>query len=365
MIYLWSVLLFTALAIALSAVLMVAERLLVNYGICKLDINESEKSLEIPGGRTLLDCLYANDIFIPSACGGKGTCGYCKISVISGGGPVLPTETPYLTQREIRSNIRLACQVKIRKDIFVQIPQEFLNVRMFTSTVESVAGLTEDIKEIRLRLAESAEINHRPGQYVQVRYPSPDGDIFRAYSVSSPGYESDIVELVVRLVPGGIASTYLHNLKVGDNVNFTGPYGEFMLNEDPSTEIVLVGGGCGMAPMKNIIYSLYDRWPQRSCRLFFGCRTARDIFYLEQFEQLAEKHPDFHVVYALSDKLRPDEKWGGEIGFIHQAVDKKLQQGVARQAFLCGPEPMIAATKKILRAKGLRPENIFYDKFQD
>lgn len=363
MVYLLSVLSFGGLAVALAAMLMIAERLLINYGICKLDINAGEKPLEVDGGQTLLGSLYANEIFIPSACGGKGSCGHCKITVTSGGGPVLPTETPYLSRKESRSNLRLACQVKIREDIYVRIPTELLNVRMFASAVESTRELTHDIKEIKLRLNEPAEISHRPGQYVQVQAPSAEEPVFRAYSISSPVYEPNVVELVVKLVPGGIGSTYLHNLNPGDTVTFTGPYGEFWLNEDPSVEIVCVGGGCGMAPMRNIIYTIYSQWPDRSCWLFFGCRTTQDIFYLEQFKKLERKHANFHVLYALSDALKPGEQWDGETGFIHLAVDKYLESGVRRQAFLCGPPPMIEAVMRVLVEKGINSEDIFYDEF--
>lgn len=361
--YLYSVLSFSGLIVIMAAGLMVAERFLINYGICKLDINAGEKPLEVKGGQTLLSSLYSNEIFIPSACGGKGSCGHCKITVTSGGGPVLPTEMSYLSRKEMRSGVRLACQVKIREDIFVRVPEDFLNVKLFSGTIESTRSLTHDIKEIRMRLIEPAEISHRPGQYVQVQAPSPDGPVFRAYSISSPVYEPNVTELMVRLVPGGIGSTYLHNLKANDPVTFTGPYGEFRLNEDPSVEIVCVGGGCGMAPMKNIIYTLYHRWPDRTCWLFFGCRTTRDIFYLDQFKELERKHPNFHVFYALSDELGPEEKWDGETGFVHLSVDKYLEAGVARQAFLCGPPMMIAAVTRILEEKGLRPEDIFYDEF--
>ncbi|MHC4352147.1 MAG: FAD-binding oxidoreductase, partial [Planctomycetota bacterium] len=302
------VLSFSGLVILLAAGLMIAERFLINYGVCRLDINAGEKPLDVDGGQTLLSSLYASEIFIPSACGGKGSCGHCKLTVTSGGGPVLPTETPYLTRKEIRSHVRLACQVKIREDIFVRIPADFLNVRMFSATVESTQVLTHDIKEVRFAIDGDDEISQRPGQYVQVQAPSPDGPVFRAYSISSAAYEPKTVELVVRLVPGGIGSTYLHNVQEGDPITFTGPYGEFYLNEDPATEIVCVGGGCGMAPMKNIIYTLYDKWPDRTCWLFFGCRTTEDIFYLERFLELEKKHPNFHVIYALSDELKPGEK---------------------------------------------------------
>ena len=361
--FLLSILTFGMLAMALAGLLIVAERFLVNYGVCKLDINAGEKPLEVNGGQTLLSSLYANEIFIPSACGGKGSCGHCKITVTNGGGPVLPTETPYLSRQEIRGNMRLACQVKIREDIFVRVPEEMLNVKLFNAEIEYADMLTHDIREIRMRLRDPADISQRPGQYVQIETPSSDGPVFRAYSISSPSYDTNAVELMVRLVPGGIGSTYLHNVQVGDPVSFTGPYGEFVLNEDPSVEIICVGGGCGMAPMKNIIYTLYNSWPERSCWLFFGCRTTKDVFYLKQFKELDKKYPNFHVVYALSDELIENEAWDGETGFIHLSVDKMLEVGVERQAFLCGPPPMIEAVTRVLEEKGLKPENIFYDKF--
>ena len=351
------------LFVALAGALVLAERFLINYGICQIDINAGGRTVEVDGGQSLLSALYGEEIFIPSACGGRGSCSYCKVTVVSGGGPVLPTETPYLSRAELRSGTRLACQVKVREDVQLRIPEELLNVKLFAATVQSTRGVTHDIKEIRLSLNDPPEISHRPGQYVQVQAPSPEGPVFRAYSISSPGYEPQVVELIVRLVPGGIGSTYLHNLNVGDPVSFTGPFGEFRLSEDPEVEIVCVGGGCGMAPMKNIIYSLYDRWPERSCWLFFGCRTTQDIFHLDEFKELAARHPSFRVVYALSDPLGPDEHWDGETGFIHLAVDKYLEAGVARQAFLCGPPPMIEAVTHVLDAKGLGAGDIFYDKF--
>lgn len=363
MIYLWAIVVFVGLLVSLAALLTVAERLLINYGVCIIDVNASERTLEVDGGQTLLSGLVESKIFIPSACGGRGSCGYCKIAVPAGGGPVLPTETPYLSRAEIRLNMRLACQVKIREDLQVMIPEDLLNVQMFSATVTDTHDCTHDIKEIRLALNDPLEIPHRPGQYVQVQAPSPDGPVFRAYSISSPSYKTQEVKLVVRLIPGGIGSTYLHNLQPEDSVIFTGPYGEFHLNEDPQVEIVCVGGGCGMAPMNNIVHTLYDRWPDRNCWLFFGCRTTADIFYLRQFEQLAAKHPNFHVVYALSDPLAPEEQWDGETGFIHISVDKHLEPGVSRQAFMCGPPPMIEAVTRVLEEKGLRPEDIFYDKF--
>ncbi len=347
----------------LAVALVVAERILFNIGICQVDVNSGGRVLEVDGGQTLLSAFYEERIFIPSACGGRGSCGFCKVKVPEGGGPVLPTETPYLTRKEVRSGVRLACQVKLWGDIAVTIPEDLLNVKLFNATVESTRSLTHDMKEIRLRLIEPSEISQRPGQYAQVRAPSPEGPVFRAYSISSPVYETNLVELIVRLVPGGIGSTYLHNVKEDEDVTFTGPFGEFQLNEDPSVEVICVAGGCGMAPVKNIIYSVYDRWPDRSVWLFFGCRATRDVFYLEECKELARKHPNFHVVYALSDPLDPEEQWDGETGFIHLSVDKYLEPGVPRQGFLCGPPPMIEAVISVLEEKGMQAEDIFYDKF--
>ena len=363
MIFLWSILVLVLLVVGLAVLLTVAESVLVNYGICVIDVNAGERSPEVEGGQSLLSGLIESKIFIPSACGGQGTCGFCKIKVLGGGGPILPTETPYISRVERRDGIRLACQVKIREDINVRIPEDLLNVKLFTATVKSTTAMTGDIKEIRFSLIEPAEIFSRPGQYVQIQAPSRDGPVFRAYSISSAIYETGEVELVVRLIPGGIGSTYLHNLQVGDTAEFTGPYGDFIFDEDPETELICVGGGAGMAPMKNIIISMYRQQPDRTCWLFFGCRAKEDVFYLEMYEELAGRHPNFHVIYGLSEP-KDDDDWDGETGFIHLSLDKMIEaDGGKRQAFLCGPPPMIDAVTRVLQAKGLTGEDIFYDEF--
>ena len=363
MIYLIAIAVFVGLLVALTMLLGVAERYLVNYGTCTIRINNGERELSVDGGQSLLSSLYSNEVFIPSACGGKGTCGFCKITVLSGGGPVLPTETTYLTRKEQRSGLRLACQVKVRQDIEARVPDQYLNVRLFNAEVASTRDLTYDIKEIRMKLLDPSTIEQQPGQYVQVEVPAPGEKVFRAYSISSPAHDNGVVELLVRLVPGGLGSTYLHNLQAGDPVTFTGPFGEFELDEDPATEIICVGGGCGMAPMKNIIHTIYHHSPERNCWLFFGCRTTKDIFDLQELQELSKRHPNFHVIYALSGPMVPDEKWDGETGFIHLAVDKYLHGQGRRQAFLCGPEPMIKAVTTVLKTKGLTDDRIFYDKF--
>ncbi len=354
----------TGVFVSLSVLLLIAERYLANYGPCTVSINEGAALFKLQGGGTLLSALYENKVFIPSACGGKGSCGYCKVVVVAGGGPVLPTETPFMSRAEVRSGVRLACQVKVKQDLKARLPEELLDVKEYQSRVSLIRELTYDIKEINLELIEPAEISQCPGQYVQIQAPGPEGFVFRAYSISSPIYEKNKVQMMVRLVPGGIASTYLHSLKEGDEVMFTGPYGEFRLAEDPEAEIICVGGGAGMAPMANIIYSIYDRWPERVCQLYFGCRGTKDVFYLDGYRDLARKHPSFEVIYGLSDPLEADEQWDGDTGFIHLSVDKRLPEShKRRQAFLCGPPPMIDAVMEVLKNKGLNEEDIFYDKF--
>lgn len=361
--YLLSIGALGGLMAVLAIVLTIAEKLLVNYGICNININSGDKQLEVEGGQTLLSALYENEIYIPSACGGQGSCGFCKCTVDSGGGPVLPTETDFLSRKEKKAGVRLSCQVKVRKDLEVRIPQDMLNAKIFDATVQSAIMKTHDIVELRFKLDEPATIEHFPGSYVQIEAPTADGTIFRAYSISSPVYDTDVVELNVKLIPEGLGSTYLHSLKEGDKVRFTGPFGEFKLNEDPDTEIICVGGGVGMAPMKNIIFSLYEKWPDRKCKLFFGARSVADTYYYEEYKELAKKHPNFEVIYSLD---RPDPEvpdWDGSIGFIHMPLGEMIQGEAPRQAFLCGPPPMINAVTNVLLEKGLPPKEIFFDDF--
>jgi len=351
-----------AVFISLSVLLIIAEKRLANYGNVTVNINDGAQMFERPGGVSLLSALYDRKIFIPSACGGKGSCGYCKVTVVEGGGQILPTETPFLSRPELLSGVRLACQLKLKEDLAIQLPEDLLAVKQYEAKVSRIRDVTYDIREITFELIEPTEIKHRPGQYVQIMAPGPDGPVFRAYSISSPVSDHNHVQLIVRQVPGGIASTYIHGLEEGDDVVFTGPYGEFRLEENTDVEVICVGGGAGMAPISCIIHSIYERWPDRKCQLYFGCRSKRDVFYLEHFEKLSEEHPNFKVHYALSEPSEEDN-WSGETGFIHLSVDKWLDASDHKQAFLCGPPPMIEAVTEVLKDKNLEDEDIFYDKF--
>ncbi|MBN1673784.1 MAG: 2Fe-2S iron-sulfur cluster binding domain-containing protein [Kiritimatiellae bacterium] len=361
MIYLQAVAVLGVTSGVLTILLLLADRFIANYGPCRVRVNE-EDPFVVEGGGKLLEVLYQRRIFIPSACGGQGTCGFCKVTVPKGGGPVLPTELPYLSRDELASGVRLACQVKVREDVEVRVRPDYLNIREYTARVQAARLVTPDTRELILKLTQPSSIEFRPGQYVQVNVPGRPEPTFRAYSISSPPSARQAIELLVRLIPGGVGSAYLHRVRVNDTVTFTGPYGEFVLDQDPGCELVCVGGGCGLAPMRSIIRHIRETAPARPCRLFFGARTKDDAMYLDEFRQLAREMTGLQVHYALSEPKRGSD-WPGETGFIHESVARHLDAGVERQAFLCGPPPMIEATLQVLDDKGVSRDRIFFDEF--
>ena len=360
MAYLTSILIMGGIAAILGVILVLLDHYLASYGECRIRINE-DINFTVTGGETLLSYLIDNSIFIPSACGGRGTCGFCKVSVPEGGGPVLPTEIPFLTKSEILNNVRLACQVKVKSDILVSIPEEYLSVQEFKATATEIHSLTYDTKEITLRLDEPGTISFKPGQYIQLRVPGTSE--YRAYSIASPPSRDDAIKLVVRLVPDGVCSTYIHrSLQVGDVILFTGPYGEFFLQEDSDRDVICVAGGCGMAPFRSIIQHLLEIGTDRNVTYFFGARTKSDLYYTEELQRLAEEYKNFRFIAALSAPDRSDQ-WAGETGFIHQVLDKHINNTENTEAYLCGPPDMIDAGIHVLVSKGMKEESIFFDKF--
>ena len=345
----------------LCLLLLIADRFLANYGPCTIRVND-EDPFEVEGGGKLLDALYERRIFIPSACGGQGTCGFCKVRIFEGGGPVLPTELPFLSEAESAGGVRLACQVKIRGDIRLHVKEEFLHVQQFRAVVGRARLVTPDTREILLELREPEEIAFRPGQYVQIFVPGTPETTFRAYSIASPPGRPREVELLVRLIPGGLGSSYLHAVQPGDEVTFTGPYGEFELDDSPDTALVCIGGGCGMAPMRSLLRHAGATMPEKPCALYFGARTAEDAMYLDDFLTLKKSMPALEVHYALSEPERSPD-WQGETGFIHEIVEQHLENQNHPQIFLCGPPAMIEAAMAVLAAKDIPRERIFYDEF--
>jgi Na+-transporting NADH:ubiquinone oxidoreductase subunit F len=348
----------------LALLMVIADATIANYGEVKITIN-NDKELDIRGGKPLLGTLMEEGIFIPSACGGRGSCGLCKVKVTEGAGQFLPTELPWLTEEERADNVRLSCQLKVKNDMFIEIPEELFNVKEFRSTVSRMRDLTHDIKEVTLELIDPAEIEMIPGQFVQLQTPEyelTDEPVYRAYSVSSNTKDTRHVELEIRLVPNGICTTYVHNyLKEGDEVIFNGPYGDFHLR-DTDREIIFIAGGSGMAPIKSILLSMADEGNPRRARYFFGARSARDLFLVEKMRELEQQLPNFTFIPALSNP-EPDDNWDGETGLITDVVDRHMESGDNVEAYLCGSPGMIDACIKVLTDKGVPEELIYYDKF--
>lgn len=361
----WTVLSLAAIAGGLAVIISIAEYFLNNYGDCQIDINEGKRVMTVKGGSSLLSTLAGQKIFIPSACGGKATCGLCKLAVLDGAGPVLPTEQPYLTADEIKRNVRLSCQVKIKRNLKILIPEELFNIREYNTTVTDIQQLTHDIKYVRLQLQPSDRISFKAGQYVQF-YTAPYGKVketvFRAYSMASVPSDDQAVELIVRLVPQGICTTYVHTaLKVGDPVKLSGPYGDFYVRGKTS-QMVLIAGGSGLAPIRSIILDTLERGLDKQMTLYFGAVTRRDLYYVDFFSELAAKHDNFRFVPVLSAP-KPEDNWEGEVGLITETVDHQVPDATDREAYLCGSPGMINACLKVLSGKGFTEDQIFYDKF--
>lgn len=350
----------------LSILLVIAERFLANYGECKILIN-NEKELTVNGGASILASLSQQKIFLPSACGGRGTCAYCKCKVIEGVGPLLPTEEPLLTRQEIDTQVRLACQVKVKQDIKIEIPEELFNIKEFDVEVESIQDLTYDIKLLRLKLVEPQEINFKPGQYVQLiskPYPGVKESVSRAYSIASPNYEKDHIELMVRLVPEGICTTWVHqHLKEKERIKIVGPMGDFRLHEGIG-EIIMIAGGSGMAPMVSLLAEIAEKKIERKVTYFFGSVAKRDLFYLEEMAAFEKEISNFKFVPALSQPAE-DDKWEGETGLITIPLSQYINEkdNSESQAYLCGSPGMINACTIILKKYNFTTDRIYFDPF--
>jgi len=352
----------------LALIIVVVDGVVNNYGEVEIDINNSKRKLKVKGGAPLLQTLSSQGIFVPSACGGRGSCGACKVKVLSDVGPHLPTELPYMSKEEINENIRLSCQIKLKKDIKIYLPEELFNIRKFKGIVESLKDVTYDIKELRIRLVEPNEVNFKAGQYVQLVVPPYENikePTQRAYSISSSPSDKNHIELLIRLVPGGIATTYVHKyMKEGDVVEIVGPFGDFYMR-DTNADMIMVAGGSGMAPIKSIIFDMWERGiTNRNVWYFFGARSKRDLYYLELFRELEKKWSNFHFIPALSDPL-PEDEWTGETGLITNVLDKYLQSVIpnenAKEGYLCGSPGMINACINVFDKHGVK--DVYYDKF--
>lgn len=349
----------------LALLLSIANRTIANYGEKKITINK-EKDLTVDGGDTLLTALIDQKIFIPSACGGKGSCGYCKVKVTEGGGTILPTELGYVSPNEQKEGIRLSCQLKVKEDLKIEIPEELFSVKQFNYHVAFLKDVTPTIKHLRLELPDNEEISFKPGQYIQLlapKYKGNEEEVYRAYSIASSPMDTKAVELYIGYVKNGVATTFVHNhLKQGDTVTLVGPYGDFFY-QDSNREMVMVAIGTGMAPIMSILKYMRDNKIDRKVTFYFGARTAEDLFEMDTLAELATALPNFKMISCLS---KPTEacNWSGDTGRVTDLLQKYLSEGETKEAYLCGSPVMIDSVIPILKEKGMPDDQIFYDKFE-
>jgi len=359
-----AVLFLIACGTVLAVLLVLAERFILNFGPCAIDINNEEKKLTVQGGGSLLSLLASQNIFIPSACGGRGSCAYCKVSVSSGGGDIGPVEEPYLTPEERTRNVRLACQVKVRGDIAITIPREYFSARKFRGKLVSKRPMTHDIFELRIELNDPPEIEFTAGQYVQLESREYKGreSVMRAYSISSAPSDRNHVELLIRLVPGGICTTWVfEHLREGQTVNLSGPYGDFHLRQTDAP-IVFIAGGSGMAPIWSMLRNMKETGSTRPAMYCFGAQTQRDLFLVDELRSLEKEMPTFSFVPGLSNEPA-GTNWNGETGLITEIVARKLPDTSRHEAYLCGSPGMINACITTLKKAGMPEDKIYFDKF--
>jgi Na+-transporting NADH:ubiquinone oxidoreductase subunit F len=372
---------FTGLVLALVLVLMLAKRRLVPSGEVRVVINDDpEKTLVTQSGGTLLGTLAAEKIFIPSACGGKGSCGVCKVKVDSGGGSILPTELGHVKRGEAREGVRLSCQVKLKDDMRIRLPEEVFALPEGESVPFEAGGYiqiecpphTVHYKDFEV----APKFREDWDKFDLWRFVSKvEEPVQRAYSMANYPEEKGIIMLNVRVasppprqpdVPPGKMSSYIFNLKAGDEVTISGPYGDFFI-KDTKAEMVYIGGGAGMAPLRSHIFDLFKRRnTDRKVSYWYGARSLREVFYAEHFDAIAREHPNFEWKLALSEPL-PEDDWKGYTGFIHQVLyENYLKDHPAPEDieyYLCGPPMMLSACRKMLSDLGVEPENIAFDDF--
>jgi len=361
-----SLLALSVMSAILALLLEIADSFLADYGERHILINK-EKDLVVKGGMSLLSSLMEEGVFLPSACGGKGTCAYCKVKVMEGGGPLLPTETPYLSQEELKESIRLSCQIKVKNDVEIRVPGELLLVKEFNVRVERVQELTPEIKGIRLNVITPEEGFHfKPGQYVQLHVPKYEltkEAEYRAYSISSSSEDSRQVELIITRMPNGAVSTYVHDyLKEGDELLMSGPYGDFYLRESDK-DILFIATGSGLAPIKSILHQMEGEKIRKKATLFFGDRTRNDLYYIEELEAFVQNMFDFTFIPTLS-RLAEEDHWQGEKGRVTDLIEKYISENADIDVYICGAPAMIQSCMELLKKKGIPEKRIIFDKFE-
>ncbi|MEE4261889.1 MAG: NADH:ubiquinone reductase (Na(+)-transporting) subunit F [Desulfobacteraceae bacterium] len=402
--YLIATAVFLGVVIVLVGALLLVESKVVLKGDRKIIINDDrDKIIHTTTGTTLLASLSQNDILLPSACGGKGSCGVCKCKVIEGGRDILPTELAHLSRNEKLDHIRLSCQLKVKEDMQIQIPSEIFNIKKYSATVVSNENVASFIKELRLKLDPGQKMDFITGSYIQIDIPEYERSyreiqvgetykkvwdrfdfwglkargeepVYRAYSMANIPAEEEL-RFTIRIatpppgatdIPPGVASSFLFTLKPGDRVSLSGPYGDFFV-KDTQREMCFIGGGAGMAPLRaHIFHNLLTEKTDRKITFWYGARSKSEMFYDEEFKELEKNYENFSYYVALSDP-QPEDKWDGLVGFIHQvAYDEYLNNHpdpAEIEYYLCGPPLMLSAVETMLDSLGVEPEMIAFDDF--
>ena len=400
-----SVLVICSIIFILVNLLLTASQKLQPQGDVTISVNEGSENIVVKPGESLLSALSSKNIFLPSACGGGGTCAACKCQVIDGGGEILATEKSHISRSDAKDNWRLACQVKVRNDLNIKVADEVLSIKKWECTVRSNDNVATFIKELVLELPEGENLNFKSGGYIQIDIPKykvdfsnfdiekqyhedwdkfkiwdfkmkNEEEIFRAYSMANHPAEGNIVMLNVRIatppprlwneVPPGIASSFMFDLKKGNKVIISGPYGDFFI-KDTEREMIYIGGGAGMAPLRSHLFHLFHTLKtNRKVSYWYGARSKREMFYDDQFKKIQEKFPNFSYNVALSDPMEED-KWSGFKGFIHQVVLdnylEKHEDPTEVEYYLCGPPMMNTAVTNMLVDLGVEDDMIDYDDF--
>jgi len=404
---LYSIVVFLLVILFLITILLYARDKLSPKGQVNLQINDRE--LIVSPGSNLLSTLSSNDIFLPSACGGGGTCGMCKCQITDGGGSILPTETGFFTRKEQQDHWRLGCQVKIRENLTVKVPEAVMGIRKWECEVVSNKNVATFIKEFVVRLPDGESMDFPPGGYIQIDVPKYETsfkdfiieeeyksdwglykmwdlkvknneETYRAYSMANYPAEKSLIKLNIRIatppwdnvkkqymgVPPGLCSTFIFSRRPGDKVMISGPYGEFHI-KDTKNEMIYIGGGAGMAPLRSHIFHLFNTLQtKRKVSYWYGARSLREVFYEDEFRDIEKRFPNFTFNLALSEPL-PEDNWKGYTGFIHRVLlDNYLcshEEPEDIEYYFCGPPQMNSAVLKTLDAMGVPKENIAFDDF--
>lgn len=402
-----TILVFLLVILLLVLILLYARKKLVPQGDVKLTINDEE--MIVSPGNNVMATMSANGIYLPSACGGGGTCGQCKCQIFEGGGSILPTETGFFTRKEQQNDWRLGCQVKIREDMVVHVPEEVMGVKKWECEVVSNDNVASFIKEFVVKLPEGESMDFRPGEYIQIDVPGFDisfrdiqineefkdewdkfkmwdlklknsEETIRAYSMANHPAEGNIIMLNIRIatppwdrkknrwmnVPPGICSSYVFTRNPGDKVMVSGPYGDFHI-KDTDNEMIYIGGGAGMAPLRSHIFHLFNTLKtDRKVSYWYGARSRREVFYEDEFRAIEKEFPNFTFNLALSEPL-PEDNWDGYTGFIHQVLYdeylSKMDEPEEIEYYLCGPPLMNDAVLKLMYDLGIPDENVAFDDF--